>query len=163
MVGQSQLSEPLAGADQEMLQKLHSFSDKTSQNVSAMPALLKRMNDCIARIDKLDEYNVNIHSVFKQKWIPSISLLLTVVTVISQTSFVFSIVYKYFVSIVTLNATLAKYNYYKYAPTTVNCMNVMGHLRNCRLFCSGIFVYMHNCYTSQFSPPTLESKNDICI
>ncbi|XP_039137657.1 uncharacterized protein LOC120275199 [Dioscorea cayenensis subsp. rotundata] len=67
MVGQSQLSEPLAGADQEMLQKLHSFSDKTSQNVSAMPALLKRMNDCIARIDKLDEYNVNIHSVFKQK------------------------------------------------------------------------------------------------
>ena len=67
MAGQSQLSEPLAGADQEMLQKLHSFSEKTSQNVAAMPALLNRMNDCIARINKLDEYNVDIHSVFKQK------------------------------------------------------------------------------------------------
>ncbi|KAJ0970179.1 hypothetical protein J5N97_023056 [Dioscorea zingiberensis] len=67
MAGQSQLSEPLAGADQGMLDKLHTFTEKTSQNVATMPILLKRINDCIARINKLDECNVDIHSVFKQK------------------------------------------------------------------------------------------------
>ncbi|XP_008804023.2 uncharacterized protein LOC103717422 [Phoenix dactylifera] len=56
-----------AEADQLMLGKLNIFRAKTASNIAAMPVILKRLNDCIARIDKLDQYNASIHPVFKRK------------------------------------------------------------------------------------------------
>ncbi|XP_010907897.2 uncharacterized protein [Elaeis guineensis] len=66
---ESELNEGtcLAEADRAMLEKFHIFKAKTASNVAAMPIILKRLNECIARIDKLDQYNVNIHSVFRRK------------------------------------------------------------------------------------------------
>lgn len=57
----------LAEADQAMLEKLDIFKAKIASNVATMPVILKRLNECIARIDKLDQYNVNIHPVFRRK------------------------------------------------------------------------------------------------
>ncbi|XP_021767061.1 uncharacterized protein LOC110731523 [Chenopodium quinoa] len=41
--------------------------DKISSNISAIPKVLKRMNECISRIDKLVSSNETIHPVFKRK------------------------------------------------------------------------------------------------
>ncbi|XP_010918564.1 uncharacterized protein [Elaeis guineensis] len=57
----------LAEADQLMLGKLNIFRAKTASNIAAMPVILKRLNECIARIDKFDQYNANIRPVFKRK------------------------------------------------------------------------------------------------
>ncbi|KAL5981474.1 hypothetical protein ACLOJK_015536 [Asimina triloba] len=47
--------------------KIHLLKEKSSKNLSTMPIVLKRMHECIAAIDKLDEYNFNIHEAFKRK------------------------------------------------------------------------------------------------
>jgi len=57
----------LAEADPVVLQKFRTFRDKTDSNIAAMPVILKRMNECIARLDRIDQYNVNLHSAFKRK------------------------------------------------------------------------------------------------
>jgi len=41
--------------------------DKISSNISTMPNVLKRMNECISRIDKLVSSNETIHPAFKRK------------------------------------------------------------------------------------------------
>lgn len=41
--------------------------DKISSNISAIPKVLKRMNECISRIDKLVSSNETIHPAFKRK------------------------------------------------------------------------------------------------
>ncbi|XP_030928253.1 uncharacterized protein LOC115954522 [Quercus lobata] len=53
--------------DQEIAEKLQLLKDKISSNVSAMPIVLKRMKECISKIDKLDSYNGIIHPAFKRK------------------------------------------------------------------------------------------------
>ncbi|KAF5733049.1 hypothetical protein HS088_TW17G00584 [Tripterygium wilfordii] len=56
-----------AEAEQKNALKISLLKDKISSNVSAMPNLLKRMNDCISRIEKLDSYDGIIHLAFKRK------------------------------------------------------------------------------------------------
>ncbi|GMH21712.1 hypothetical protein Nepgr_023554 [Nepenthes gracilis] len=53
--------------DHEIANKIQLLKDKISSNVSAMPIVLKRMNECISRIDKLNSCNGTIHPAFKRK------------------------------------------------------------------------------------------------
>ncbi|GAU41337.1 hypothetical protein TSUD_179500 [Trifolium subterraneum] len=58
-------SEP---EDPEAAAKLKLLHEKISSNCSAMPIILKRMKDCIAKFDKLDSYTPGyIHQDFKRK------------------------------------------------------------------------------------------------
>lgn len=50
-----------------MAKKIQLLKDKISSNVSAMPIVLKRMKECISKIDKLDSNNGIIHPAFKRK------------------------------------------------------------------------------------------------
>lgn len=56
-----------AGEYKEYAEKIESLKQKLSSNASAMPNALKRMNECISRIDKLDSCNGIIHPAFKRK------------------------------------------------------------------------------------------------
>ncbi|KAG4922408.1 hypothetical protein JHK82_051378 [Glycine max] len=57
-----------APEDPETAKKLKLLNEKISSNCSAMPIVLKRMKDCIARIEKFDSYNDSmIHPAFKRK------------------------------------------------------------------------------------------------
>ncbi|CAK7348089.1 unnamed protein product [Dovyalis caffra] len=47
----------LTEEDQKTSERVHLLKEKISSNVSAMPVVLKRMKDCISKIDKLDSYN----------------------------------------------------------------------------------------------------------
>lgn len=52
----------------ESAEKVKLLKEKISSNCAAMPIVLKRMKDCIAKIEKLDSYNAaNIHQGFKRK------------------------------------------------------------------------------------------------
>ncbi|KAG9441268.1 hypothetical protein H6P81_017122 [Aristolochia fimbriata] len=49
-------------------EKIQLIKQKISNNVSAIPIVLKSVNECIMEINKLDQYNVtNIHPSFKRK------------------------------------------------------------------------------------------------
>ncbi|KAI3681751.1 hypothetical protein L6452_36555 [Arctium lappa] len=63
----NQESEALAEQDPIYTEKIQTIKQKISSNASAMPSLLKRMKDCISRIDKLDSFNSGIHPVFKRR------------------------------------------------------------------------------------------------
>ncbi|WOG88587.1 hypothetical protein DCAR_0207822 [Daucus carota subsp. sativus] len=56
-----------AEEEKEYAEKIQLLKQKLSNNASAMPNVLKRMEDCISRIDKLDSYNGDIHPAFKRK------------------------------------------------------------------------------------------------
>ncbi|ONI23071.1 hypothetical protein PRUPE_2G168300 [Prunus persica] len=56
----------LADGDQTS-EKLRLFRDKLSSNFAALPILLKRMTECISKIDNLDSENIIIHPAFKKK------------------------------------------------------------------------------------------------
>ncbi|KAI9110040.1 hypothetical protein K1719_019081 [Acacia pycnantha] len=53
--------------DPETAKKVQLLKEKMSSNASVMPVVLKRMKDCIARIEKLDSHNVIIHPAFKRR------------------------------------------------------------------------------------------------
>lgn len=57
----------LTEEDRKTAEKTHLLKEKISSNVSAMPVVLKRMEDCISKIDKLYSYNGSIHPAFKKK------------------------------------------------------------------------------------------------
>ncbi|TXG62841.1 hypothetical protein EZV62_009835 [Acer yangbiense] len=57
----------LVGEEQKTADKISLLKDKISSNISAMPIVLKRMKECISKIDKLDSYNGIIHPAFKKK------------------------------------------------------------------------------------------------
>ncbi|WOL07170.1 hypothetical protein Cni_G15908 [Canna indica] len=54
------------GADQRMNEKLLVLRAKAESNISAIPLILKRINDCILRIEELENCDVNVHSVFNR-------------------------------------------------------------------------------------------------
>ncbi|CAJ1817829.1 unnamed protein product [Sphenostylis stenocarpa] len=57
-----------ASEDPETAKKLKLLNEKISSNCSVMPIVLKRMKDCIARIEKFDSCNdAMIHPAFKRK------------------------------------------------------------------------------------------------
>lgn len=56
-----------AEEEKEYAEKIQLLKQKLSNNASAMPNVLKRMKDCISRIDKLDSYNGDVHPAFKRK------------------------------------------------------------------------------------------------
>ncbi|XP_022757333.1 uncharacterized protein LOC111304730 [Durio zibethinus] len=48
-------------------EKIRLVKEKISSNISAMPVVMKRMKECISRIEKLDSYNGIIHPAFKKR------------------------------------------------------------------------------------------------
>ena len=57
-----------APEDPETAKKLKLLNEKIKSNCSAMPVVLKRMKDCITRIEKFDSYKETmIHPAFKRK------------------------------------------------------------------------------------------------
>ncbi|XP_041009775.1 uncharacterized protein LOC121253916 [Juglans microcarpa x Juglans regia] len=65
-VSSSDGAQQLEG-DQEATEKIRLLKEKISNNVSAMPVVLKRMKECLSKIDKLDSYNGIVHPAFKRK------------------------------------------------------------------------------------------------
>ncbi|KAH7522609.1 hypothetical protein FEM48_Zijuj07G0156700 [Ziziphus jujuba var. spinosa] len=58
----------LAEEDQETAKKIQLLKAKIAHNVSVMPFVLKRMKECISKIDQLDSQNNRIiHPAFKGK------------------------------------------------------------------------------------------------
>ncbi|KAF8413175.1 hypothetical protein HHK36_001151 [Tetracentron sinense] len=57
----------LAEDDPESAEKKHLLKLKLSSNVSAMPTILKRMNEWVSMFDKLDAYSGITHPSFKRK------------------------------------------------------------------------------------------------
>ncbi|KAK4266833.1 hypothetical protein QN277_023702 [Acacia crassicarpa] len=53
--------------DPETAKKRQLLKEKMSSNARVMPVVLKRMKDCIARIEKLDSHNAIIHPAFKRR------------------------------------------------------------------------------------------------
>ncbi|XP_068640925.1 uncharacterized protein [Aristolochia californica] len=48
-------------------EKIQLIKQKISSNASAIPVVLKRVNECITAINKLDQYNIDVHPSFKRK------------------------------------------------------------------------------------------------
>ncbi|KAJ0052455.1 uncharacterized protein LOC116142612 [Pistacia vera] len=57
----------LVKEEQKAAEKIRLLKAKISSNVAAMPTVLKRMKECIFRIEELDSYNGIIHPAFKKK------------------------------------------------------------------------------------------------
>ncbi|CAL9100936.1 unnamed protein product [Musa acuminata var. zebrina] len=57
----------LANVDQRLLEKLLVLRAKTESNISAVPVILKRINDCIVKIEELEKCHVDVHPVFNRK------------------------------------------------------------------------------------------------
>ncbi|KAL6323084.1 hypothetical protein AAG906_027339 [Vitis piasezkii] len=58
--------EPKPG-DHETSEKIQLLKQKISSNVSTIPVLLKRLNECMSMVDKLDSYNGIMHLAFKRR------------------------------------------------------------------------------------------------
>ncbi|XP_047323187.1 uncharacterized protein LOC124926907 [Impatiens glandulifera] len=58
----------LVEEDKEILEKAELVKRKNSKNLSSMPVVMKRMKECMARIDKLEETRLGfIHPAFRKK------------------------------------------------------------------------------------------------
>lgn len=64
---ESSKGETLVKEEQKTAEKVSLLKTKISSNAAAMPTVLKRMKECIARIEELDSYNGIIHPAFKKK------------------------------------------------------------------------------------------------
>ncbi|KAK3020383.1 hypothetical protein RJ639_046116 [Escallonia herrerae] len=56
-----------AEEDHESAEKVQLLKDKISSNATAMPIILKRMKECMSKMDKLESCNGIIHPAFKRK------------------------------------------------------------------------------------------------
>ncbi|KAF8369924.1 hypothetical protein HHK36_032043 [Tetracentron sinense] len=56
----------LVEEDPETAENIRLLKLKISSNVSTMPIIVKRMNECIYMIDKLDAYDGSTHLAFKR-------------------------------------------------------------------------------------------------
>ncbi|KAL6323500.1 hypothetical protein AAG906_039075 [Vitis piasezkii] len=65
--GDGQSRVLLAQGDHETSEKIQLLKQKISSNVSTIPVLLKRLNECMSMIDKLDSYNGIMHPAFKRR------------------------------------------------------------------------------------------------
>ncbi|KAH0451457.1 hypothetical protein IEQ34_018756 [Dendrobium chrysotoxum] len=63
LTGDSSLTE---AAEREH-EKLVYLRKKAMSNIATAPVILKRVNECLARINKIERNNVNIHSSFKRR------------------------------------------------------------------------------------------------
>ncbi|KAF3340252.1 hypothetical protein FCM35_KLT16023 [Carex littledalei] len=57
----------LPEVDEKIKEKLRIFREKSEKNMAAIPDKLKRLKDCIEKIDNIRQINVNVHPVFKMK------------------------------------------------------------------------------------------------
>ncbi|KAL9260656.1 hypothetical protein AKJ16_DCAP15797 [Drosera capensis] len=64
--GPNAATDVSAAEDGEITDELHELTEKISRNVLAIPILLKRLHECISRIDKLGHPD-EIHPAFKRK------------------------------------------------------------------------------------------------
>ncbi|XP_044493838.1 uncharacterized protein LOC123217119 [Mangifera indica] len=64
---ESSKGKTLVKEEQKTAEKVSLLKTKISSNAAAMPTVLKRMKECIARIEELDSYNGIIHPAFKKK------------------------------------------------------------------------------------------------
>ncbi|XP_020600286.1 uncharacterized protein LOC110039530 [Phalaenopsis equestris] len=60
-------SSSLSEAGEMELEKLYDLKKKAMSSMTEAPFILKRLNDCLARINKLEQNNVDIHSPFKRR------------------------------------------------------------------------------------------------
>lgn len=59
-------NEVLIAGEDEDTEKIKLLKEKISSNAESIPVVLKRMKDCMARIDQLESQN-GIHPAFKRK------------------------------------------------------------------------------------------------
>uniref|UniRef100_A0ACD5UU59 Uncharacterized protein n=1 Tax=Avena sativa TaxID=4498 RepID=A0ACD5UU59_AVESA len=59
--------EEYVSGEQDMLEKLEIFKSKAEASIEAMPKVLKKMNGCVARLEKLEQLSANVHPVFQRK------------------------------------------------------------------------------------------------
>lgn len=64
--GNSSTEVEASNDEQQNSDKVQLLRDKISSNITAMPKVIKRMNDCISRIEKLVSSEVTIHPAFKR-------------------------------------------------------------------------------------------------
>ncbi|KAI7737811.1 hypothetical protein M8C21_005499 [Ambrosia artemisiifolia] len=66
--GPSDVRTHLHSEDVEHTEKVQMIKQKIANNASAMPLLVKRMKDCISRVDQLDSFKQDmIHPAFTRK------------------------------------------------------------------------------------------------
>lgn len=61
------IKEVLPEVDEKIKEKLRIFREKSEKNMAAIPDKLRRLKDCIEKIDNIRQINVNVHPVFKMK------------------------------------------------------------------------------------------------
>jgi hypothetical protein len=54
-------------AEEEQLEKLNILKSKVEANIAYLPQVLDKMKEAVARCDKTENLNVNIHPVFRRK------------------------------------------------------------------------------------------------
>ncbi|XP_062226406.1 uncharacterized protein LOC133924740 [Phragmites australis] len=57
----------IAEDDQEKLEKLKILKSKIEANITALPKVLEGVNESVARCEKLENLNLNIHPAFQRK------------------------------------------------------------------------------------------------
>lgn len=60
-------NEVLISGEVEDTEKIKLLKEKISSNAESIPVVLKRMKDCMTRIDQLESHNGIIHPAFKRK------------------------------------------------------------------------------------------------
>ncbi|KAG0486213.1 hypothetical protein HPP92_008308 [Vanilla planifolia] len=67
LVYQADTKLPANGGDERQLEKFKLFREKTINSIAAAPLLLKRVNESLEKLNKIDSCNLNIHHAFKWK------------------------------------------------------------------------------------------------
>jgi hypothetical protein len=57
----------LPEVDERTKAKLQIFREKSERNMAAIPDRLKRLKECIQKIDEIRQISVNVHPIFKMK------------------------------------------------------------------------------------------------
>ncbi|KAK8951507.1 hypothetical protein KSP39_PZI004878 [Platanthera zijinensis] len=65
--GADSSSHPVDETGGRDLEKLNVFREKAMSTIASAPAILKRVSECLARINKIKQCNVDIHSAFKRR------------------------------------------------------------------------------------------------
>jgi hypothetical protein len=64
---QSSEEGSLPEVNERAKEKLQIFREKSERNMAAIPDKLKRLKECIQKIDEIRQISVNVHPILKMK------------------------------------------------------------------------------------------------